>query len=387
MRGYLDLARQPGLLNITAAQLFARLPQGMLSLAILIHVHALTGSYGVAGAVVACVSVGESVVVPFTSRLTGILGVAPTLIAAAVTNCVAMVFLAFAPPNSALMVILGLLIGVSVPPVASVVRAVYPQLVPDTVLPTLFAVDATAQELIWIIGPVAATLLASALWTALPLIATASITITGTVWFLTSPRLRGTHIPRTEAGFGRVLAGQAMILAMAASFALVASFTALEVAIIAQHNHNGVLAGILLALSGFGSLVGGVLLGHRRLGVAGLVAILAVVTVGTALSGVVVGPVLQSVALFFAGVGFAPALSTFYLTVSSEVAKHAAAEAFGWLTTAALVGAAAGTGLAGVASDAYGPAGAFVAATLMALAAAVSPVIARSAGPIRGLSA
>ena len=49
----------PGVVNVTASQLFARLPLGMLSLAILMHVHRLTGSYALAGIVVAAVGAGE----------------------------------------------------------------------------------------------------------------------------------------------------------------------------------------------------------------------------------------------------------------------------------------------------------------------------------------
>ena len=64
MAGYRDLVRVPGVLNVTASQLFARLPLGMLNLAILLHVQSSSGSYAVAGAVVACVSVGEAVAMP-----------------------------------------------------------------------------------------------------------------------------------------------------------------------------------------------------------------------------------------------------------------------------------------------------------------------------------
>lgn len=45
---------------MTASQLFARPPLGMLSLAIRLHVHERTGSYATAGVVVARMSVGES---------------------------------------------------------------------------------------------------------------------------------------------------------------------------------------------------------------------------------------------------------------------------------------------------------------------------------------
>ncbi|ERK71584.1 hypothetical protein N136_02066, partial [Leifsonia aquatica ATCC 14665] len=69
MSAYLDLVRLPGIARITAAQLLARFPLGMLSLAVLLHVERLTGSYAIAGVAVACLSVGQAVAMPLTSRL------------------------------------------------------------------------------------------------------------------------------------------------------------------------------------------------------------------------------------------------------------------------------------------------------------------------------
>jgi MFS family permease len=133
-------------------------------------------------------------------------------------------------------------------------------------------------------------------------------------------------------------------------------------------------------------LIGGLLLGHRRLGLGALVATMAVVMAGTALTGIVTGP-LQFVALFAAGFGFAPAMAVLYHAVSRGVTENVAAEAFGWLNTGALAGGAAGTALSGALNDAWGPGGSYVVATALAVGAAVSPLVARLGGPVRGFSA
>ncbi|MEX7469756.1 hypothetical protein AB4Z39_08560 [Mycobacterium adipatum] len=73
-------------------------------------------------------------------------------------------------------------------PLMPVVRALYPQLVPRDGVRALFALDTTAQNLIWVIGPVAATFLASAVSTALPLVVSACVTVGGTVCFLVNAR-------------------------------------------------------------------------------------------------------------------------------------------------------------------------------------------------------
>ena len=386
MRAYIDLVRLPGVVNVTASQLFARLPLGILSLAILLHVQARTGSYAIAGVVVACTSVGEALAMPVTARLLGRVGMVPTLVSAAVVNSVAMLALAGVHAPTTVLMALGFFIGASMPPLLPAVRALYPQMVPGNELRALFALDTTAQELIWVIGPVAATFLASAISTAIPLLFSAGVTVVGTAWFLLSARRLRPRIERSPAAFGKVLANRAVILAMVASLPLVASFTTLEVGVLALYGNHNFSAGIALAAAGLGSLIGGVVFGHRHLGVRGLALAMAVVAVGTVLFGLADGYPLQIAALLVSGLGFAPALAAIYMMVSQETAEHAAAEAFGWLNSGALVGGALGTALGGVIADAYDPFVVVIASATLALAAACTPLIARTAGPVSGLS-
>ena len=386
MRAYAELIRVPGVVNVTASQLFARLPLGMLSLAILLHVQARTGSFAVAGAVVACTSIGEAIAMPMTSRLLGRIGMVPTLVSAAVVNGICMLALAFVHVPGPVLMGLGFLIGASVPPLLPAVRSLYPQMVPGEGLRALFALDTTAQELIWVIGPVAATFLASAISTAIPLLFSAGVTVVGTAWFLLSARRLKPRIDRSVVAFGRVLINPAVILAMVASLALVASFMALEVGVLALFGNHNLSAGVALGVASLGSLIGGVLFGHRHLGVRGLAASMTVVAAGTAVFGLVDGWALQLTALFASGLGFAPALAALYVMVSRQIAEHSAAEAFGWLNSGALVGGAMGTAIGGVVVDRYGSFAVIMVSAALALIAACTPLIARTAGPVGGLS-
>ena len=386
MRAYAELIRVPGVVNVTASQLFARLPLGMLSLAILLHVQARTGSFAVAGAVVACTSIGEAIAMPMTSRLLGRIGMVPTLVSAAVVNGICMLALAFVHVPGPVLMGLGFLIGASVPQLLPAVRSLYPQMVPGEGLRALFALDTTAQELIWVIGPVAATFLASAISTAIPLLFSAGVTVVGTAWFLLSARRLKPRIDRSVVAFGRVLVNPAVILAMVASLALVASFMALEVGVLALFGNHNLSAGVALGVASLGSLIGGVLFGHRHLGVRGLATSMTVVAAGTAVFGLVDGWALQLTALFASGLGFAPALAALYVMVSREIAEHSAAEAFGWLNSGALVGGAMGTAIGGVVVDRYGSFAVIMVSAALALIAACTPLIARTAGPVGGLS-
>lgn len=385
MKVYAGLLRVPGVLTLVASQTFARLPLGMLSLAVLLHVQEKTGSYALAGAVVACVSIGEALAMPLTARIAGKVGRATTLMAAAAVNGGALVALAVAGSAPVMLLLLGLAIGASVPPLAPVVRALYPYIVSGPGLRALFALDTTAQEVCWVVGPLAATVLASALSTALPLVVAGAVTVVGTAWFLYSARHVRPAPRHSGAAFGRVLGNGAVALAIAASLPLIASFTALEVGVVARYGTSSAMTGAAIAVASLGSLVGGIMFGHRRFGVRGLVAALATVAVGTALFGVVGQHGLQLAVLFASGLGFAPALATLYLMVSRAVDEHASAEAFGWLNSGNLAGGAIGTATGGVVTDTHGFTGAVVVSVVLAAVAALSPLVARVAGPVRGL--
>ena len=217
---YRELFRVPRVPNITAAQLFARLPLGMLSLAVLVHVEHRTGSYATAGVVVACLTVGEAIAMPLTSRMAGRGDrTTATLAICAAVNGASMLGLALATFSGPPLMALGLLVGASVPPLMPVVRALYPQMLPRDGVRALFALDTTAQEMIWVIGPVAAMALSTLVSTAMPLIASAAITVVGTAWFLASARgLRPRSGPRAH-GRRRVLGRRSVLLAMVAGCA------------------------------------------------------------------------------------------------------------------------------------------------------------------------
>lgn len=375
MSSLVALIRIPGVLRITASQLFARFPLGMLSIAVLLQVRQQTGSYALAGFVVASVSVGEAVAVPLTSRLLGVAGIRRTILVTAVVCGGALAVLGMRDIGVAAYAAAGLVAGATVPPIMPAIRALYPRLVDEGTVPALFALDTTAQELIWIAGPVLATVLATMVNPSVPLFLAAGITVVGGAWFVSAPQLASFRVAPSSARFGRVLGNGAVGLAMAASGALVASYAALEIAIVSHLAGQGALAGVAIAISSTGSLVGGLTLGRRGGGLLGLAALLAGVAVATALSAWAEPLGLFLVLLFLAGFGFAPAVSNLYLTVSRSLDESAAPEAFGWLNTAALVGGALGTALAGVAGDRVGPQGAFLAATLLAVVAAACPAV------------
>ncbi|HSP51875.1 MAG TPA: MFS transporter, partial [Cryobacterium sp.] len=160
MSSYLTLLKTPGVARVIAAQLTARFPFGMLSLAFLIHIEQVFDSYGAAGLVLGAMSIGQAVAGPLTSRLMGRWGMRPVITITLVVCATSIVTMALvAMPIWALMII-GLVAGLATPPIQPAVRTIYPKIVNSRQLTPLFSLDASAQEIIWVMGPVIATFVA-----------------------------------------------------------------------------------------------------------------------------------------------------------------------------------------------------------------------------------
>lgn len=378
MKSYLLLFRTPGVARITASQLTARLPFGIIAIGVLIHVDASTGSYGLGGIVLACFSIGEAIAGPVSGRLLGRFGVRPVLAVSTLVCAACVAGIALLPPAVVLSSALGAVAGLSVPPIMPAVRTLYPALVPARLLQSLFALDTSSQEAIWIVGPLLATVLASAVSTAVPLLAASAVMVLGGAWLATSPSLRGLHIPRSTAAFGRALLYRPVALSGIASFALVSSFCALEVAILARGGGANAASGVMIASNALGSMIGGILLGRRNAGRPTVVLLLVSVLVFTSLAGLATADWMLLCTVFLAGFGFAPAVAAMYSFIATSLPRHDLPEAYGWLSTGSLIGVAVGTALGGFATDGYGAPGAFFIASAFAAMGVVVVIAAKA---------
>ena len=364
--GYRDLLRTPGVARIIAAQLTARFPNGMTSLAILLHIEAVTGSYGAAGLVLAATSIGQAVAGPVTSRWMGRWGMRRVLTTTLLVCAASLTAIALLPLPLPGYMALGLVGGLSTPPVQSAVRTIYPKMVTSRQLTPLFSLDASLQEIIWIIAPVLITFVATQGGTVPALLLIVVILLGGGAWFILSPEVGRVRIPRSRRSIGKVLAKPAVLLATVVGFLLIGACAAVEAGVVATFDHGGLAAGIVLALCAVGSLVGGLAFGHLPLGPWAMARRLAIVTAGVALTVVSLNVWWLGGTLVLAGIGIAPALAVMFAMTSASVKFSDTAEAFGWVATGQLIGAAAGSAVAGFLIDDAGPTGAFVVAAAFA---------------------
>ena len=385
MGSYSDLLRTSGVARIIAAQLTARFPSGMLSLAFLLHVERQTGSYGAAGLVLAATSIGQAVAGPMTSRLMGRLGMRPVLITTLVICASAVVAIGVLPLTVPAYMAIGLVAGLATPPVQSAVRTIYPKMVNSRQLTPLFSLDASAQEIIWVVGPVVTTFVSTQIGTVWGILLAAVMMVVGGIWFITSPELGRVRIPRSKRRFGAVLARPPVMLATVVGFLLIGAAAAVEAGVVATFGHDGAEAGIVLAIFSVGSLAGGLFLGHVPIGPWSTARRMFIVFAGTALAAFAMDFWWLAATLFIAGIGIAPVLAVLFAIVSASVKFSDTAEAYGWVGTGQLIGAALGSALAGFLIDASGPQGAFWAATALALLGFVVSAIGRRWHPdLRG---
>lgn len=389
MNSYLGLLRTRGVARIMTAQLIARFPFGMLSLAFLLHIERLHGSYAAAGLVLAATSAGQAIAGPLTSRWMGAWGMRPVLILTLTISTVSLATIALAPTLSVpIYVVLGFVSGLSTPPVQPAVRTIYPKMVNSRQLTPLFALDASAQEVIWVLGPVIATVVATQISTSLAILVALAFLVGGGIWFIASPEVGSVRIPRSRRNLGVVLSKPTVLLSTVTGFLLVAACAATEAGVVAAFGHDSPESGIVLAVFAVGSLVGGLSLGQLPITPWSLARRMIAVFVGMALALFSLDFWWLSITLLIAGVGIAPALTVMFATVSSSVRFSETAEAYGWIGTGQLIGAALGSAAAGFLIDTLRSPGAFAAAAVFAGLGVIIPAVFRRAQPdLRGREA
>lgn len=385
MSSYWTLLKTPGVARLIGAQLTARFPFGMLSLAFLIHIEALFDSYAAAGLVLAAMSIGQAIAGPLTSRLMGRLGMRPVLIATMVICTTAIVLMALLPIPVVGLMVIGFIAGLSMPPVQPAVRTIYPKVVNSRQLTPLFSLDASAQEIIWVLGPVIATFVAIQVSTTAGILLAAFFLVVGGVWFVALPEVGRVRIPRSRRKLGVVLKKPEVLLSTVVGFMLVAACAAVEAGVVAVFGHGSANAGWVLGIFAIGSLIGGLALGHIPIGPWALASRMLIVTVGLALAGLYLNFWWLSAALLLAGIGIAPAFAVLFGIVSASVKFSDTAEAYGWVGTGQLIGAALGSAIAGFAIDHSGAGSAIYVAAGFAALGALIPALGRRWHPdLRG---
>lgn len=367
MSGYREILRTPGVARMIGAQLAARAPQGMLSLCLLLHIERVQHSYGAAGLVLAAWSVGQAIAGPLTSRWMGAWGMRPVLWLTLSVCTGALLVITLVPMPLVWQMVVGAILGLSSPPIQPAVRTIYPKLVPARQLTVVFSLDATAQEIIWLAGPVVATFIATQVSTVAALLVCVGFLVLGGIWFILLPEVARVRIPRSTRRIGTVLQRPTILLALVIGFLLVASFAAMETAVVSVFGDTDPRSGIVLGIWSLASLAGGLIFGRLPMGRWSLARRMLFVFIGAAATMAIMDFWWITAMLAIAGIGIAPALAVMSAQVSSSVRFSETAEAFGWTGMGQLIGAAIGSAIAGFSIDGVGSIGGFAVSAGFAL--------------------
>jgi len=312
----------------------------------------------------------------------------PVITLTIVVSALSMAGIAFLDMTIGGYIAVGFLGGLATPPIQPAVRTIYPTMVNSKQLTPLFSLDASAQEIIWIAGPVVTTFIATQISTTWAIVVAGVFLIGGGMWFLSCRELGTVTIPPSRNKMGVVLQKPPVLLATVVGFLLIGAAAAVEVAVVSVFGHEGAQAGIILSIWAIGSIIGGLALGGVPISPSALATRMAVVFLGIALAGIILDFWWIAGALLIAGAGIAPALAVMFAIVSASVKFSDTAEAYGWMGSGQLIGAALGSAIAGFAIDGWGSVGGFIAASAFALVGLVVATLFRSAHPdLRGRDA
>jgi predicted MFS family arabinose efflux permease len=378
---YAAFFRLPGIPRLLATALVARMPVGMMSLALLMHLRELSGSFAFAGGIVGTYFIAMAVSAPIQGRLADRYGPRGIVIVTGTVQPIALGLLLFAEPlhlSLAAIAPVAVIAGAFVPPISVLTRTLWRHRFESADdRRTAFAVDSVLIEINFTLGP---ALVGLALLLGTPAMAF------GLTWVISACAaplfvLSGAHrYWKYSPGEAHHLLGPLteprLLIAYAASAALTFSFGMLEVGYPGFAARAGMPAfgGALLAICSIGSALGGVAYGGMQFALPlerqlpRLLLLLAVPFGAHALatSAWVLAPL-----AFVAGLMIAPALTALSLLVTRYAPARYATEAFTWMSTCIVSGVGAGMAVGGQLVEAVGPWGAFASAAAAGVVAAL----------------
>ena len=372
LRPYAEIFQIPGAWRFSAAAVIGRMPMSMFGLGTVLLISAATGKYGVAGAVSAVGALGYAFTSPRIARLADSRGqrrvLLPLLMVFAVATAALIAAVELGLPTWAFFVP-GAIAGAAMPSLGAMVRARWSVLLTGSPrLHAAFSFESVADELCFVIGPAAVTLLATEVSPASGVGVAALLCVLGTLWFAAQ---RGTEPvvvrpdPPREGRSGRPArvrgaAAPGLVVLAPVYLLLGAMFVSIDLSTVAfaQHFGHKPLAGFILGTYALGSATGGLWYGSRqwRAAVEKRFALTLTLTVlGVATFWAQPNLVTLTCGIYLCGLTIAPTLIAGFSLLEAQARPGRRTEAMSWLSSGISVGVAVGASVVGFVIDAHGP--------------------------------
>jgi len=361
---YSGILKTPGARSFTTAAFLTRMPLSMVGLGIVLFVSSIQGGYGLAGLLTATYALSSAFVTPWTARLIDRWGQARILIVLVSIHVIGL--LAFigavlwAIPLFITFVFASIA-GASQPAAGSLVRARWVYVLKNPhAMRVAFAWESILDEIVFVLGPPFATILALWVFAASPLVVAAILVAVGGLWLISQRSTQPPIRPKTERGSSLVRNRVVIVVTIAMVF-LGGVFGSLEIVTVAAAREYGVpaFAGVILAVYAVGSMISGILFGARirhdslparELTIGALV--LALVTIPLPF---VTGVWALTAFAFLAGLAVAPVLILANSLVSISVPSARLTEGLAWINTTGLgLGVALAAAVSGAVVDEFG---------------------------------
>lgn len=369
-----------------ASAFVARLPYSMLTLTLVLFGQELTGSFALAGLLVAAFSLGGALGAPVVGLLADRFGRRRALLAmtaAAAVSIAALVSLAWVAVPVFVQAVVSGLVGATNGQVGAMARAGWSAVFagePDgrRKIEVAMSYETVADEVSFVAGPILGATLAAAV---------SPVFAVGVAWVLlvVAQTFFAFRLPavRTLAGGitrGRIPARMVAWLVLSSVVGAVFGTTQTGIAALFQDTPDEVWTGLVYGAMGVGSAVSG-LFAHRLLRrwslpvrVMGAGALMVVFGLGLAATGV---PLLLAVACFSLGLCVAPLLIA-ASTGTERLADPGNTLVLTLLSTALMVGVGSGASAAGWVIEEWGAQAALAMPAVLGVAAALTGVLARA---------
>jgi len=354
---YRRVLSKPGAWQFSAAGVLARLPLSMVAISIVLMVTSLYDSYALAGRVSAVYAVSQALCAPQLAKLVDWFGQSRVMrksLAVALTALVVLAVAGWQRAPEAVLYVTAALGGAMAGSMGSMVRARWTRILSEPrEIHTAFSLESALDELVFVVGPVMATFLATSVHPVGGLLVAVAASGIGGFWLLSQRATEPAASGRPDRGGRRsVIRRGGMITVVLVFISVGVIFGGLDVATIAFVEERGVrsFAGVLLGVLACGSLLSGLAYGARNFVsplwkrfVVGMLLLAGGVSVFLLIDTV---PVL-AVVMFVVGLAISPTIITGNALVQSMVPANRLTEGLAWASTSIGVGFASGMSMTG----------------------------------------